>query len=70
MIKVKIKEVLDKQDKSLYWLAQDSELSYPTIHNLASGKTESINFKTLERICLSLNVDIADILEIVPDTEL
>lgn len=65
MIKVKIDEILKEQDKSLYWLSQATELSYPTIHKLVGGNTKSINFDTLERICIALECDISDILEIV-----
>lgn len=65
MIKVKIDKILKEQDKSLYWLAQATELSYPTIHRLVNNKTSSISFDTLEKICLALDVDIEDILKIV-----
>ncbi len=65
MIKVKIDEILEQQGKSLYWLAQATELTYPTIHKLVGGNTKSISFDTLERICKALEVDISDILEIV-----
>lgn len=67
MIKVKIDEILKEQDKSLYWLAQATELTYPTIHKLVNGNTKSISFDTLERICRALNVDIPDVLEIIID---
>lgn len=67
MIKVKIDEILEKQDKSLYWLAQATELTYPTIHKLAGGNTKSISFDTLERICIVLNVDICDVLELIKE---
>ena len=65
MIKVKIDKILKEQDKSLYWLAKATELSYPTIHRLVNNKTSSISFDTLEKICLALDVDIEDILKIV-----
>lgn len=65
MIKIKIDKILKEQNKSLYWLAQATELSYPTIHRLVNGKTSSINFDTLEKICLALGVDISDVLKLI-----
>ena len=66
MIIVKIEELLLAQDKSLYWLSQTTELSYPTIHRLVNGKTSSIAFDTLNKICYVLNCNIQDIIEYVP----
>lgn len=67
MIKVNIAEILEDQEKTMYWLAEYTEISYPAIHRLTANKTKSISFDLLERICLALDVGIEDILEIVPD---
>lgn len=63
MIEIKIDKILERQNKSLYWLAQETGLSYPTIHRLVSGKTTSISFDTLEKICLALNCTPNDIFD-------
>ena len=63
LIIVKIEELLQTQNKSLYWLAQKTELSYPTIHRLTSGKTSSIAFDTLDKLCYVLNCNTQDIIE-------
>lgn len=65
MIKININEILEQQKKTMYWLSQATELTYPTIHRLANNKTRSISFDTLESICRALDCDIADILEII-----
>lgn len=67
LIIIKIEELLQTQNKSLYWLAQETELSYPTIHRLASSKTSSIAFDTLDRLCYVLNCNTQDIIEYIPD---
>ena len=67
MIKINIDKILEDQDKTMYWLAESTEISYSAIHKLTANKTKSISFDLLERICLALDVGIEDILEIVPD---
>lgn len=64
MVKNRISEELDKQGKSMYWLAHETQTSYPTIHKLSNNKTESIKFDTLERICKALNCSIGDLFSI------
>lgn len=65
LIKVKIKELLDEHDKSLYWLSRESGLSYASLHNLVNAKTSSIAFETLEKLCDVLDCDVCDIIEYV-----
>lgn len=67
MIVVKLNELLKANDKSLYWLSEQTNLSYPTIHRLASGKTTSVGFTTLNLICTVLNCKVEDIIEYIPD---
>lgn len=63
MIKVRLNELLEQKRKTLYWLAQESGLTYPTLHKLAKGETQSIRFDTLEKIMDALEVeDVNDIL--------
>ena len=74
MIKFTIDTVLEQRKKvgkdfSLYWLAKESKISYPTIHKLVNNKTSSVNLSTLEQICNALEVDIQDILKITKDNE-
>ena len=61
MVKNKISQILEEQDKSMYWLAQQTNTSYPTIHKLANNKTESIKFEILEGICRALNCSIGEV---------
>lgn len=65
MIKVNIDNILKQQDKSIYWLAKKTEISYNNLLNLIKGKNKSISFEVLEKICLALDVDISDVLKLV-----
>jgi len=70
MINIKIENILHKQDKSIYWLAEKTGLSYTTVYNLVNNKTASIHFNTLEEIMKALEItDFNKVLEIVPDKE-
>jgi len=70
MINIKIEDILHNKEKSIYWLANKSGLSYPTVFNLIKNKTASIHFATLEKIMSALNItDFNKILEIIPGEE-
>jgi len=57
MIKLRVKEVLEREDKSIYWLAENTELTYTALHRLVNGETEGIQFSTLDEIMGALEID-------------
>ncbi len=67
MIETRIAELLRERGKSLYWLAKETGIAYPTLWRLRDSKTESIAFRVLESICLVLECSPGDVLVIVPD---
>lgn len=74
VIKFTIDSILEQRHKeskdfSLYWLAKESKISYPTIHKIVNNKTSSVNLNTLEQICKALEVNIQDILKITKDND-
>ncbi len=69
MVKNRIADVLSEQNKSIYWLAQETKVTYKTMHKIVNNKTESIRFETLEGICDVLNCSIGELLLIVKDSE-
>lgn len=64
MIKINIDKILEQQDKSIYWLAKETDISYNNLLNLIKGKNKSISFEVLEKICLALDCSIEDILKL------
>lgn len=60
-MRINIEEVLIKQGKTMYWLAKETGIAYPSIHNIVKGKTERIDFSTMERIAKALKVRLDDI---------
>ncbi|MEJ7862160.1 MAG: helix-turn-helix transcriptional regulator [Pyrinomonadaceae bacterium] len=64
VIKVKLKELLAKQNKSIYQLQQETGITYPTLHKITNGKVEAISFKVLEKLCDNLQCTPNDLLSI------
>ena len=64
-VKNNLSELLEKKGKSLYWLAQETGISYPTLHKISKNDTDSIKFSILELICKTLDCRIEELLEFV-----
>lgn len=66
-LKLKINEMLQSQNKSIYWLWHTSGLvstmSYRNFQNMILQKTRSVQYDNLEKIIVALQCEIKDILE-------
>ena len=60
---VKLRETLDKKNKSIYWLHNKTGVASSTLSRICNGKTSSIDFSTLDKICDALDCEVSDILE-------
>ena len=65
-MKIGIDELLLKQNKSRYWLSQQTGITYPNIKKLCDNNTTSIKFAMVETICKTLNCTPNDIFIINP----
>lgn len=63
-MKILIDELLRQQNKTRYWLAKETGVTYPNICNLCDKKTNSVKYDVLENICNVLNCNPGDILKI------
>lgn len=61
---IDINNILKEQNKTLYWLAKQTDISYDNIYKLANNRTESIKFSNLEKICKALRCTPNDIFTI------
>lgn len=59
-----ILRLLEQQNKTMYWLAQETGMKYQSIHNLANNKTESIKFQNMASICTALGCTLNDLFTI------
>ncbi|AMK71822.1 MULTISPECIES: helix-turn-helix domain-containing protein [Bacillus] len=74
MIKFKLDKLLEKHDKSMYWLSRKTEIRPNTISKWVNNeqlseeeKVKSINVEALDRICKVLNCKLEDVIEFVED---
>ncbi len=63
MIRLTLKEYLDKNKISRYFLAKQTGIQYQIIDNYYKNKVTRYDSFVLERICTVLNCDISDIIE-------
>jgi putative transcriptional regulator len=66
-IRVRLRDLLEKRGMAQTELQTRSRLGYSTINALYHGKTERVEFATLEALCDVLECGVGEILEHVPD---
>ena len=60
-MKLNVKQILEKQGKTPYWLSKVTGISNNNISNICNGDTKSIRLDTIEKICQALNCTPNDI---------
>lgn len=60
---IKLREALDRRNKSIYWLNRQTGIASSTLSRICNNKTTSIEFSVLDKICEALDCEISDILE-------
>lgn len=63
-MKLKLKELLEQQNKSVYWLKHETNISHATIYKMVNNETTMISFDNLEKICIALNCTPNDVFEL------
>jgi putative transcriptional regulator len=63
-VRLRIEELLEKQGKTLYWLAKESGVDYQGLYRFKTGKAHGIRFNALEGICKALHCTPGDLLVI------
>lgn len=65
MIELNVLEILDKKNKSKYWLFNElnniSLMSYTNYNNLIKNKTKSIKYENIDKLCKILNCEPNDL---------
>ncbi len=64
MIKLKINELLAKNNKTKYWLCMQMNITYRNLNKMIRGETTSISFKYIEELCKYLNCTPNDLIVI------
>ena len=69
MIRFNVEELLEKKNKTKYWLCQQMDVTYTNLSKVIKGKTKSISFKYLERLCKYLECTLDELITIEFDEE-
>ncbi|MFL6213302.1 MAG: helix-turn-helix domain-containing protein [Blastocatellia bacterium] len=69
MIRIHLHEVLQEQNRTLYWLAKQTGVRYATVWNLSRGKVGRLSMDALDRICGALSCQPGDLLVRANDTK-
>ncbi|OLN33843.1 helix-turn-helix domain-containing protein [Desulfosporosinus metallidurans] len=67
MIKIHLVDLLKEKGRTKYWLAKQTKVSANSIGKIVDGKTSSINYMILDKICTALECSVGDVLEHVVD---
>ncbi len=64
-MKIKIKELAQKKELSLYRLAKELDIPQQTVYSWAKGRTQP-SYENLDRLCEALDCTIGELLEAEP----
>ncbi len=67
MIKLNVLKLLEKNNKTKYWLYKQLGMSYQNFNKMVNNETKSIRYENIETICLLLNCTPNDLFEITED---
>lgn len=63
-MKVKLQDILSREERSLNWVSTKTGISYSTLFKLNNNDTKSISFDVLEKLCILFKCSPTDILEV------
>jgi putative transcriptional regulator len=64
VIKLKLNDLLKAKDKTLLALANETGISYNTLHRMKKNKVQGITWDVLEKICLNLGCEPSELIAI------
>lgn len=67
VIAVHLGQLMQKQGVSMYRLVKDTGLTTAALRNLRDGKSRSISFDVMERLCVFFHCDITDLISLAPE---
>ena len=67
MIRLRVLELLKKQNRTKYWLYKQLGMSYQNFNKMLNNETKSIRYENIEIICRLLECSPNDLFEITDD---
>lgn len=62
-MRIKVKEILEEQGKTAYWLSKQTGISPNNVGKIYNGETTNIRIDTMGKICKALNCTPNDLIE-------
>lgn len=70
MLRLRVKELAEERGYNMSSLSRASDVSFTTIKRFFRNPYAYANTDTLEKIALTLGVEVGDLIERIPDTEI
>lgn len=67
MLKLNVLELLQKRERTKYWLFVQLGMTYTNYNNLIMNRTKSIKYETIEKLCQILECEPNDLFIKTPD---
>lgn len=67
MIRLRAIELLEKNNKTKYWLYKQLGMSYQNFSRMINNETKSIRYENIETMCLLFNCTPNDLFEITDE---
>ncbi len=64
MIKLRVKDLLEENNKTKYWLYKQMGMSYQNFSKMINNETKSIRYENIETLCLIFNCTPNELFEI------
>lgn len=64
MIKLRVKQLLEENNKTKYWLYKQMGMSYQNFSKMINNETKSIRYENIETLCLIFNCTPNELFEI------
>lgn len=63
MVRLRVLEILEEQNRTKYWLFKQMDLSYQNFNRMVTNQTSSIRFENLDTLSTILNCTVGDLFE-------
>lgn len=63
MVRLRILEILEEQNRTKYWLFKQMDLSYQNFNRMITNQTSSIRFENLDSLSTILGCTVGDLFE-------
>lgn len=56
MIRLRVKELLEQEGKTKYWLYKQMGMSYQNFNRMINNQTASIRYENIETLCIIFSI--------------